>query len=139
MAENLDIYEGCIQFRNTTRPDVLDDLLEINFTHVSTKKLLKRARFFITADEPTTKWIREHPTFSRGCWPLGLMTLHQWFWKLKFVEVDGHFEIEGSIFDPKVGKTRIRAEFDDFEGGVWLVENIEMDTVNALDKVDREP
>ena len=55
MAENLDIYESCRQLRKTNRPDVLDDLLEIEFIHVPTKKLLKRARFFVTADEPTSQ------------------------------------------------------------------------------------
>src|ERR1017187_4714427 len=104
MSEKFDIYESCLQLRKIDRTDVLDDLLEINFIHVATKKVLKRARFFITADAPTTDWIRVHPTFGRGCWPLGLMALHEWFWKIKFVEVEGHKEIEGGIFDPKVGK-----------------------------------
>ena len=121
MAENLDIYESCRQLRKTNRPDVLDDLLEIEFIHVPTKKLLKRARFFVTADEPTSQWIRKHPTFSRGCWPLGLMNLHQWFWKLKFIEVDRHLEIEGGSFDPKVGKS-IGVRIAGLKSGVEAVE-----------------
>jgi len=135
MAEQFDIYESCQQLRKTDRPDVLDDLLEINFIHLPTEKVLKRASFFITADSSTADWISEHPTFSRGCWPLGLMALHEWFWKIKFVEVDGHSEIEGGIFDPNVGKTSIRAEFDDFEGNGWLVPLVNLANTHLLDQL----
>ena len=135
MTEHLDIYESCRHLRKTNRPDVLDDLLEIEFVHLPTRRLLKRARFFVTADGPTAKWIRKHPTFSRGCWPLGLMNLHQWIWKVKFIEVDGHSEIEGGTFDPKVGKTLIRAEFDDFEGKGWLVPLVKLANTHILDQL----
>jgi hypothetical protein len=135
VAEQFDIYESCVQLRNTNQADVLDELLEINFIHVATKKILKRARFFVTADVPTADWIRKHPTFKRGCWPLGLMALHEWFWKIKFVEVEGHKEIEGGIFDPKVGKTLIHAEFDDFEGNGWFVPLVNLANTHLIDQL----
>jgi len=135
MIDPKDIYESCQQFRKTDRPDILDDLLEINFIHVPTDKVLKRARFYVTADVPTTDWIRKHPTFKNGCWPLGLMNLHQWFWKIKFVEAQGQFEIDGGIFDPKVGKTLIHAEFEDFEGAGWLVPLVNIANTHLLDQL----
>jgi hypothetical protein len=79
--------------------------LEINFVHVPTNKVLKRARFYISADDSIADWIQKHPTFKNGCWPLGLMNLHQWFWKIKFVEVHGHRELKGGAVDPNVGTT----------------------------------
>lgn len=135
MTDPSEIYESCLQLRKTTQPDVLDDLLEIRFIHVPTRKVLKRTRFFVTADDPTSAWIRSHPTFQRGCWPFGLMALHQWFWQIKFVEVEGKETIEGGIVDPKVGTTTIRAEFDDFEGEGWLVPLVNLANTHLLDQL----
>jgi hypothetical protein len=87
----------------TNRPDVLDDLLEITLTDTPSEKLLKRVRFYISADEATSKWIKQHPTFHRGCWPIGLFCLHDWMWEKKFADVETKEVIEGGIVDPKVG------------------------------------
>jgi hypothetical protein len=73
----------------TRQPDVLDDLWEITFIHVPTSRVLKRARFHLRADDATHNWIRGHPTFSRGCWPVGLFLLHDWMWEKKFIDVEG--------------------------------------------------
>jgi hypothetical protein len=135
MEQFHNIYESCQQFRKDNRPYILDDLLEINFIYVPTQKVLKRARFYIEADGPTTDWIQRHPTFKHGCWPLGLMNLHQWFWKIKFLEVQGHVEIDGGNFDPKVGKTLIHAEFDNFEDGIWLVPLVNLANTHLFDQL----
>ncbi|HEV2331410.1 MAG TPA: hypothetical protein VGY56_21720 [Verrucomicrobiae bacterium] len=66
---------------------------------------------------------------------MGLMNLHQWFWKIKFVEVDGHLEIDGGGVDPKVGTTFIHAEFDDFEEGRWLVPLVNLANTHLLDQL----
>jgi len=63
------------------------------------------------------------------------MNLHQWFWKIKFLEVKGHLEIDGGSFDPKVGKTLIHAEFDDFENGIWLVPLVNLANTHLLDQL----
>ena len=51
MSEMHDIYESCQTFQKSKQLDVLDHLLEINFIHVPTKKVLKRVRFYVSADE----------------------------------------------------------------------------------------
>jgi hypothetical protein len=135
MAEHLDILENCQHFRRDARPYILDELLEINFVHVPTNKVLKRARFYISADDSIADWIQKHPTFKNGCWPLGLMNLHQWFWKIKFVEVHGHRELKGGAVDPNVGTTFIHAEFDDFDGTGWLVPLVNIANTHLLDQL----
>ena len=121
--------------RCTRRPDVLDDLLEITFTHVPTQTMLKRMRFHIWADEGTAAWVRSHPTFRRGCWPIGLYNLHDWMWDIKFVEVDGKKVIEGGSVDPKIGTTYIRAEFENFEDGVWFAPLVNIANTHIFDQL----
>jgi hypothetical protein len=106
----------------TRQPDVLDDLLEITFIHVPTSRVLKRARFHLRADDATHNWIRGHPTFSRGCWPVGLFLLHDWMWEKKFIDVEGREIIDGGMIDPNVltnynrgGITSTRAKLRVFE------------------------
>ena len=84
MNESLDIYESCQTRMRFDRSDILDHVLEIKFIHVPTQKILKQATFVVRADESVNKWIQSHPTFKNGCWPLGLMALHEWFWKINF-------------------------------------------------------
>ncbi len=137
MSEPLDIYEGCQQIRRTMRPDVLDDILEITFTHIPTRRMLKRMRFHIWADKGAAAWIRAHPTFKRGCWPVGLYNLHDWMWEVKFVEVDGQKVIEGGSVDPKVGTTYIRAEFENFEDGVWFAPLVNIANTHIYDQLSQ--
>lgn len=135
MSAPLDIYEGCQRYMRVKDPAVLDDMLEITFTHVPTQTMLKRMRFYITADEATTNWIRRHPTFSRGCWPLGLFALHDWMWQQKFVEVDTKEVVEGGLDDPRVGKTFIRAEFENFEDGIWFAPLVNIANTHIYDQL----
>jgi len=135
MNDQPDIYESCQTRMRFAQPDVLDHLLELNFIHVPTQKVLKRAKFFVQADEPLSKWIQTHPTFQKGCWPLGLMALHEWFWKIKFLEVDGRKVLEGGTQDPKVGITHIRAEFEDLDGEGWFVPLVNFANTHVLDQL----
>lgn len=135
MSEAMDIYERCVWSRRTNRPDVLDELLEITFTHVPSTTVLKRMRFYVWADESTAAWIRKHPTFSRGCWPMGLYALHDWMWEKKFVEVETKAIAEGGLDDPKVGRTYIRAEFENFEDGVWFAPLVNMANTHIFDQL----
>jgi len=135
MSEALDIYEGCQQIRRTMRPDVLDDLMEITFTHIPTQRMLRRMRFYIRADASTAVWIKKHPTFSRGCWPLALFALHDWMWEKKFVEVETKVVVEGGLEDPKIGRTYITAEFENFEDGVWFAPLVNMANTHIYDQL----
>ena len=135
MPEKLDIFESCRQLRNTERPDVFDDLLAITFTHVPSQKVLKRARFFIHADDATNQWIRNHPTFSRGCWPVGLFLLHDWMWEKKFVDVETKEVVEGGTVDPNVGTTYIRAELENFEEGIWFAPLVDLANTHIFDQL----
>jgi len=109
MPEQVTVYEHCVHLRRTDKLGVLDDLLEIQFIHIPSQTLLKRARSYVTADHATSLWIKKHPTFCHGCRPVGLMQLHKWFWKIKFLEIDRHKEIEGIVRDPDVGDAYVRA------------------------------
>jgi hypothetical protein len=135
MPEEMDVYEGCTMFTKSARPDVLDHLLEINFTHIPAQRVLKRARFIVVADDAVNEWIQTHPTFKRGCWPVGLMNLHQWFWQTKFIEVKGHRELEGGMQDPNVGVVRITAEFEDLDGEGWFVPLVNFANTHLLDQL----
>src|ERR1700753_1720299 len=117
----LDICESCQTKMRFARPDVLDHLLELNFVHEPTQKVLKRAKFYVQADDSVNRYIQSHPTFKNGCWPVGLMALHDWFWKIKFLEVKGQKVLEGGAMDPKIGITHLRAEFEDLDGEGWFV------------------
>jgi hypothetical protein len=119
----------------SNRPDVLDDLLEITFVHVPTHKVLKRARFYIWADEATSRWIRNHPTFSRGCWPVALFMLHDWMWEKKIIDVEIKEIVEGGIVDPRVGTTFIRSELENFEEGVWLAPLFNLANTHLYDQL----
>ena len=92
-------------------------------------------RFFIWTDESTGQWIKKHPTFSRGCWPLALFNLHDWMWEIKFVEVGGKKVIEGGSHDPNVGITYIRAEFENFEEGVWFAPLVNFANTHIFDQL----
>ena len=119
----------------TNRLDVLDDLLEITFIEVATSRVLKRARFYIRADDATHEWIRAHPTFHRGCWPVGLFCLHDWMWQQKFVDVETTKVIEGGIVDPSIGTTYIHAEFENFEEGIWFVPLVNLANTHIFDQL----
>jgi len=119
----------------TQAPDVLDDVLEITFIHVPTSRMLKRARFYIRADDATHQWIREHPTFSRGCWPVGLFCLHDWMWEKKFIDVEKKEVVEGGIIDPNVGTTYIRAEIENFEEGIWFAPLVNLANTHIFDQL----
>lgn len=135
MADQLDIFEHCQHIRKTQAPDVLDDLLELTFVHVPTQTMLKRMRFYVWTDGATANWIRKHPTFSRGCWPVGLFTLHDWMWEKKFVEVETKEVVEGGLHDPSIGKTFIRAEFENFEEGTWFAPLVNIANTHIYDQL----
>ncbi len=97
--------------------------------------MLKRARFYIRADDATNQWIREHPTFSRGCWPVGLFQLHDWMWEKKFIDVEEKEVLEGGMIDPNVGTTHIRAEIENFEEGVWLAPLVNFANTHIFDQL----
>jgi hypothetical protein len=119
----------------TETPDVLDDLLEITFIHVATSRILKRARCYIRADDATNQWIKEHPTFSRGCWPMGLFQLHDWMWEKKFVDVEEKEVVEGGLIDPNIGTTHIRAEIENFEEGIWFAPLVNFANTHIFDQL----
>jgi hypothetical protein len=130
-----DIYESCRRFMRTQQRDVLDDLLEITFIHVPTSRVLKRARFYLRADDATHNWIRGHPTFSRGCWPVGLFLLHDWMWTKKFIDVESRKITDGGMVDPNVGTTYIRAELENFEDGVWFAPLVNFANTHLFDQL----
>jgi hypothetical protein len=135
MSEMHDIYESCQTFQKSKQLDVLDHLLEINFIHVPTKKVLKRVRFYVSADEALAAYIKTHPTFQKGCWPLGLLAIRDWCWKIKFVEVEKTKMIEGGAVDPNFGTTHLRAEFDSLDGENWLVPLINLANTHIMDQL----
>ena len=127
--------ESCMRRSRTNSPNVLDDILEVTFVDMPTQTVLKRARFFVRADESTARWIRSHPTFSRGCWPLGIFVLHDWMWQKKFIDVETKEVVEGGVFDPRVGTTYIRAELENFEDGVWLAPLVNIANTHLYDQL----
>jgi hypothetical protein len=135
MNDPLVICEDCQTKMRLARPDVLDHLLEINFIYTPTQKILKRAKFYVEADDLLNKWIQSHPTFSKGCWPLGLMALHDWFWKIKFIEVKGQEILKGGTVDPKIGTIQLRAEFEDLDGEGWFVPLVNFANTHILDQL----
>jgi len=56
-------------------------------------------------------------------------------WEKKFIEVEAKKIVEGGLDDPKIGRTYIRAEFENFEDGVWFAPLVNMANTHIYDQL----
>jgi hypothetical protein len=56
-------------------------------------------------------------------------------WEKKFVDVETKKVIEGGIVDPNVGTTYIRAEFENFDKGIWLAPLVNFANTHLFDQL----
>jgi hypothetical protein len=80
------------------------------------------AEFFVQADARVQAYLDDHPTFSKDAWPAGLVTLGDWMWGIKYLEVDAKRHYEGVVIDAHTGgQVKIDANFCRVDGHGWFV------------------
>jgi hypothetical protein len=128
--------ESCISIPSSSRPDVLDHELRIEFHDTNTRELLMRARFHIVGDQQTQRFIRSNPTFQRGCWPMGLTLLHDYMWHQKIAEIPPEgLDQQLGFRDRLRGITHIQARFDCFNGRGALVPLVNLANTHVMDQM----
>ena len=95
-----------------------------------------RARFHIFGDAQVHRFIRDHPTWRRGCWPVGLTLLYDYFWDKKIVEVPEEGLVDhGGVRDPARGVTYIHAGYEVFNGRGAVIPLANLANTHVMDQM----
>lgn len=75
--------EICTAVPRSPQPDILVHDIQIEFRDAGPGQLQMLARFHIFDDALVHRFIRNDPTWRRGCWPVGLTLLFDDLWEEK--------------------------------------------------------
>jgi hypothetical protein len=103
-------------------PNPLDHCLRISLHAELGGPEVAYAEFLVQADARVQAYLDSHPTFGKDSWPAGLVTLGDWMWGIKYLEVDGERRYEGRAADAHTGgQVKIDAYFRRIDGKGWFV------------------
>ncbi len=128
--------EICTVVPRSPQPDILDHDFRIEFRETGTGQLQMLARFHIFGDAQVHRFIRNNPTWRRGCWPVGLTLLYDYLWEKKIVEVPPEgLTDNGGVRDPARGTTYIHASYEVFNGRGAVIPLVNLANTHVMDQM----
>jgi hypothetical protein len=116
------MWEDAQTFQRYRTPNPLEHSLRISLCAGPGAAEIAYAEFFVQADARVQAYLDDHPTFSKDAWPFGLVTLGEWMWGIKYLEVDAKRHYEGVVIDAHTGgQVKIDANFCRVDGQGWFV------------------
>src|ERR1700722_4141943 len=106
------MWEDAQTFQRYRTPNPLEHSLRISLCAGPGAAEVAYAEFFVQFRARVQAYLDDHPTFSKDAWPFGLVTLGQWMWEVKYLEVDAKRHYEGvAIAAQTGGQVKIEANF----------------------------